>query len=167
MTRAAQTLQPSVIDRVIVHHSASPVASTTSETVRGWHKDRGYEDVGYHLLIDGKGQVHLGRPLWRVGAHDGGENSTSLGVCILGDWRPDHDGYLPGDVQWRAAVTLCADLLDQLDLPTSSLRGHREDEPATTPTECPGFAPERLRDQVTVERQRRRKTGLYPYTTRS
>jgi N-acetyl-anhydromuramyl-L-alanine amidase AmpD len=168
MTRPAQTLDLARIDRVIVHHSASPLRSTTSESVRGWHRDRGYSDVGYHFLIEANGAVALGRPLWVVGSHDQGENSTSLGVCVLGDWRPTKDGKRPGPEQWAALVRLCADLLDQLDLPTTALFGHRENEPATTPTECPGFDPAELRAAVSAERARRRALPrLYPYTTRT
>lgn len=164
--RAPPSLDPSKIDRVIVHHSASPVASTTPETVRDWHiTGNGWPDVGYHFVIDGQGQVHLGRPLWRVGSHDQGENSTSWGICLLGDWR----GGPPTGRQWTAAIVLCADLLDQLDLGTDRLFGHRENEPASTPTECPGFDPALLRDVVQGERTRRRiaAPGLYPYTTRT
>lgn len=130
--------------------------------VRQWHRDRGYTDVGYHYIIDATGLIHLGRPVWQVGAHDAGENTGSVGVCLLGDFRDGHDGT-PGAAQWRAAVVLCADLLDHFDLPTTALHGHRENEPATTPTECPGFPPQTLRDIVQQERKRRRDVahGLY------
>ena len=168
MSRAPANLDPANLDRVIVHHSASPADDTTPETVRRWHiVDRQYEDVGYHFVIGADGGLHLGRPMWRIGAHDGGENATSLGICALGDWRIGEDGVLPGALQWETLVLLCADLLDQLDLPTSALRGHRENEPASTPTLCPGFDPAVLRDAVALERSSRRSRapGLYPYTT--
>ena len=56
------------IDRLIVHHSASP-RSTTLKDIRRWHVDeRGWEDVGYHFVIDGFGDHLLVRtPDWREG----------------------------------------------------------------------------------------------------
>lgn len=152
--------------KVIVHHSATRRLNSDSETIRGIHiVENGWSDVGYHFIIE-MGRVRLGRPIWRMGSHDAGENHDSIGICLVGDYREGFDE--PGVWAWPQLVTLCADLLDQLDLPTEVLRGHREDEPASTPTACPGFDPNLLRQEVRFERSRRRELvpNLYPYTSR-
>ena len=63
----------STVRRVIIHHSASS-RETTVETLREWHKARGFEDIGYHRVIDGNGTVHATRPLTVQGAHALGAN---------------------------------------------------------------------------------------------
>lgn len=157
---------PMSVRRIVVHHSASPRKTTDAEDIRRWHiEDRGWEDIGYHLVIQ-RGRVVLGRPLWRVGAHDGGENHETLGVLLVGDYTKE----TPGSWAWPQLVQTCADLLDWFDLDTDEgLRGHGEDEPSDTPTLCPGFNVGALRLAVRTERQRRRRvaSGLYPYTERT
>lgn len=149
------------IDRIIIHHSASPWATTTGAKIRAWHKTakpvgRGFNDVAYHYMVTCRG-VDLGRPDAVPGAHDAGENATSIGVCLAGDWRPHKDGD-PWRTQphaWKQLTIVCADLCLRYSLSPDVIRGHGEDEPASTPTECPGFAVERLRAAVAEELGRR------------
>lgn len=136
------------IDRVIVHHSAG-APDTTVEDVRAFHKgQRGYSDIGYHAVVRLEGEtwrVEPGRPVAVVGAHDGGQNTGSIGVCLFGR----HDGGRPvPPAAWALLARICAGLLDAYGLPTSALEGHRENEPAHTPTACPGFDPADLRAAV-------------------
>lgn len=70
---------------IVVHHSASPRA-TTLDQIRHWHVDRnGWESIGYHAVIDGQAEVHLCRRLDTVGAHCRDHNLTTIGVCVTGD----------------------------------------------------------------------------------
>lgn len=84
------------VDRIIVHCSATrpgwmadaPLAAQIAE-IRRWHTDpvprgRGWSDIGYHILIGRTGEVALGRPLERTGAHTRGHNTGSIGVCLIG-----------------------------------------------------------------------------------
>lgn len=170
MTRALADWDfPTAVRRVIVHHSASAHAHHDAEDCRSEHiRIRHWKDLGYHFVID-RGGVALGRPLWLMGAHDAGQNADSIGVLLVGDWRTGKDGnpWESRPMAWVQLVWLCADLLDALDLPTTALEGHQQNEPRATPTLCPGFPPQRLRDAVSSERKRRRMEApdLYPYTT--
>lgn len=159
------------VRRIIVHHSAGSWARDDAEDARAEHiLVRKWSDLGYHFVIDRNG-VHLGRPLWMVGAHDQGQNDDSVGVMLVGDWRAGHDGdpRTKAPAAWAQLVRIVADLCDWFDLDTAlGVEGHRENEPATTATECPGFEPGWLRTSVTAERQRRRREApsLYPYTSK-
>lgn len=157
----------SSVTTIAVHHSVTRRLESNSETVRRIHiEEFEWDDAGYHYAIE-RGRVRLLRPLWRRGANVKNHNSSTIGVCLIGDYRDTHDGDPRGDPDdprwaWRQLVMLCADLLDQFDLSTEALRGHGE----LTATACPGFDPELLRGYVLLERKRRRRDvpGLYPYT---
>ena len=118
-------------NRIIVHHSVSPT-TTTVEQIDRWHRDRGYEGIGYHYLITGDGISHIGRPLADRGAHCSQANSDSIGICLAGDnTREAH--------QWTEEQVRCLlALVDNLRFFYGSLElvGHRDVPGART--ECPG-----------------------------
>ena len=142
------------IRRIIVHHSAGPDDETIA-AIRAFHtaappKGRGWSDIGYHLVLrrapelGGAWTVNAGRALALEGAHDAGQNTDSIGVCICGD-------YSQAAVPWGAWLVLVgtvAALCKQYGLTSTAVEGHREHEPATTPTACPGFDPAQLRQAV-------------------
>ena len=134
------------IDTIVLHHSASP-PDTTLEEIRRWHTvDRGWRDIGYHLLLrlqrDGTAELLTGRPhneddemaQWERGAHTGGHNWHSFGICSIGNWSEQE--MPPG--MFEGVVLLLADLCMRWDLePLEAIKGHREMEGAST--ECPGL----------------------------
>ena len=130
------------IRRIIVHHSASGPVSM--ETIDDWHRRRGWDQIGYHFVIQSGGLIRLGRPLSKIGAHCKGKNTGSIGVCIVGSCE---DGTpVPGS-QWTAAVALIGDLLRQFDLTRADVFGHKE----FAKTLCPGFDPAAFRDALIDE----------------
>ena len=134
------------IDTIVLHHSASP-PDTTLEEIRRWHTvDRGWRDVGYHLLLrlcpDGSTELLTGRPHddddeidpWEMGAHVRGHNHHSFGVCSIGNWSKQE---MPPGMR-EGVVLLLADLCMRWELdPLEAVRGHREMSGAST--ECPGL----------------------------
>lgn len=69
----------------VYHCSASrPGSKTTVDTIRSGHKARGFNDIGYHFIVDLDGTVHKGRDITRAGAHAEGYNSNSIGICYIG-----------------------------------------------------------------------------------
>jgi N-acetylmuramoyl-L-alanine amidase len=73
------------ITKIILHSSATPEGrEVTVEDIDRWHKERGWSGIGYHYVIDLKGNVHEGRPIERSGAHCKGHNKHSIGVCYIG-----------------------------------------------------------------------------------
>ena len=135
--RDVSTVRP--IQRVIVHHSASPAVSL--EKIDEWHRERGFNEIGYHFVIQAGGIIRLGRALGKTGAHCRGYNTGSIGVCVVGSFE---DGTpVPGS-QWVALVALVGDLMRQYDLTIDDVYGHKE----LGATLCPGFDPGLLREAL-------------------
>ena len=73
------------INKIIVHCTATREGAPVSlDTVRRWHLERGWSDIGYHYLILLDGTIERGRPEERQGAHVRGHNRNSIGVSYVG-----------------------------------------------------------------------------------
>lgn len=74
------------INEIILHCSATTEGRDVStEEIRRWHvRSNGWSDIGYHFVIELDGEVKVGRPVARVGAHVKGRNRKSIGVCYVG-----------------------------------------------------------------------------------
>ena len=70
--------------RIILHHAA---ATCTAKQVHAWHKARGWAGIGYHFFINKDGEVYRGRPIDKMGAHAGGYNNDSIGICCEGNFE--------------------------------------------------------------------------------
>lgn len=132
------------IDEIIIHCSDSPEGrNDKAEDIRKWHKQRGFNDIGYHYVIDLDGTVEQGRPIEQAGAHCTGHNAHSIGICYIGGayWRDGvnakgkpikgKDGkavLIPKDtrtiLQRMAMKELVAQLREQF--PHATVHGHRE-----------------------------------------
>ena len=74
-----------MITHLVVHVSDSPQGrGDDAETIHDWHKERGFDGIGYHRVILEDGTIQRGRPDYWPGAHVKGYNSSSLGVCLIG-----------------------------------------------------------------------------------
>lgn len=132
------------IDEIIIHCSDSPEGrNDKAEDIRKWHKQRGFNDIGYHYVIDLDGTVEQGRPIEQAGAHCTEHNAHSIGICYIGGayWRDGvnakgkpikgKDGkavLIPKDtrtiLQRMAMKELVAQLREQF--PEATVHGHRE-----------------------------------------
>lgn len=73
------------INRIILHCSATVEGKDYSvDTIRAWHKKRGWLDIGYHFVIQLDGTISQGRPIDKSGAHTKGNNKDSIGICYIG-----------------------------------------------------------------------------------
>ena len=79
------------ITLIIIHCSATPEGkSLSAEACRQDHiRHRGFRDIGYHFYITRDGEIHLGRPLEKVGAHCRNHNTHSIGICYEGGLDPE------------------------------------------------------------------------------
>lgn len=86
------------INQIIVHCSATPEGKNfNANDIDRWHKERGFDCIGYHYVIDLDGTIEKGRPIEKVGAHVKGHNSNSIGVCYIGGLASD--GKTPKDTR--------------------------------------------------------------------
>lgn len=84
----------------VIHHSASPDVSV--KTIDKWHKERGFNGIGYHFVIRQDGRIEKGRPLTKVGAHAKGRNKY-IGICLTG-----YDKFTKAQI--KSLITLLNDL---------------------------------------------------------
>lgn len=143
------------INGIIIHCAATPNGKAFAvEDIDRWHDERGFarrgywrmkfnqnlRAVGYHYVILTDGSIATGRHEDEVGAHAGGFNSKTIGICMIGT-----DKF--SDAQWASLAALVADLRERY--PAAKVLGHRDLSPdlngngAIEPDEwtktCPGF----------------------------
>jgi N-acetylmuramoyl-L-alanine amidase len=116
----------------VIHHSASR-RSIKASTIKGWHKDKGWKDVGYHGLIEDSGDYIPGRDIDKIGAHALGANRNSLGLCIIGNNTVV--GQMWNNIQLITAETIIEAWL--MMFPGSKIAGHCD--VGSTKTVCPGI----------------------------
>jgi hypothetical protein len=109
-----------------VHHTTGPRSQTVKD-IQAFHQgpSRGWNDIGYHYLIDYEGVIYEGRGYEVWGAHSPGKNHEPS-VSLIGDYSVTE----PSDAQHRSVWALYG------YLGCGDLRGHREN----TQTSCPGDA---------------------------
>ena len=116
---------------IVVHHTAGPKNSTVAQ-IRRSHLARGFNDIGYHMVIYGNGTSHRGRPEEIMGAHAKGANRGSLGVSVCGNFENEQ----PERSQlWRLIFVLTY-WCDKYGISPNNISGHRD--VGTTATACPG-----------------------------
>jgi N-acetylmuramoyl-L-alanine amidase len=87
------------INKIIVHCSVSHFGNR--DLIDEWHKERGFDEVGYHYVIcnpywdmlsfkehkpnwENDGLLQTGRAVKKIGAHARGHNTGSIGICLIG-----------------------------------------------------------------------------------
>jgi N-acetylmuramoyl-L-alanine amidase len=106
------------------------------EEIRRWHTGKGWSDIGYHFVVDRQGEVCVGRPVERVGAHAKGHNKNSIGICLIGGFGSDANDKFDEhytDLQRKALDNLLEDLTEKHK--NAKIRGHNE----ISNKACPAF----------------------------
>ena len=145
------------ISGLVLHHTKTPNAegdpAACLRRIYAFHAaDRGWGDIGYHLVVDEQGLVYEGRagsatvldggPVVIAG-HVYGHNHGNIGVAVLGTLFEDP----PSPRAWSALVDLVAWLVSVHDLDpmatggvdgatSTTIRAHRD----LRDTTCPGDA---------------------------
>lgn len=124
-----------IINRIVIHCSASSITGQTAAMIRAWHVQRGWKDIGYHAFIRFDGSVEWGRDWDVIGAHCQGANSDSIGICLAGLTLRDFQ-----NCQFDALKRLLT--LLKRAYPTATIHGHSElDQHGKT---CPVFKMDQL-----------------------
>ncbi len=134
------------INLLVIHCSATqPDVDVGAKEIRGWHKARGWRDIGYHYVITRLGLVEKGRDLDgdgdvedEQGAHAAGFNKNSLSICLVGgvDKNNKPESNFTRN-QWRCLENLVNDIRDRHSLSIKQVVGHR-DLPGVQKA-CPSF----------------------------
>ena len=114
---------------IIIHHSggtdANPLEDTshhTFETIQSWHiNGRGWDNIGYHYIIEKSGRVVAGRPENYHGAHAKALNKKSVGIMLSGNF----DATLPTKEQEQALGKLLGEVAERHDISVEKMQPHR------------------------------------------
>ena len=124
------------INEIIIHCSATPEGrDITADTIRRWHRAKGWNDIGYHFVIRLDGTIEQGRPIEQTGAHCAGHNAHSIGICYVGGCA--RDGKTACDTRTPKQTEALTKLLRLLkkQYPHATIHGHNE----FAPKACPSF----------------------------
>lgn len=73
------------INDIIVHCTATPAGrEVTIKELDSWHRDKGFNGIGYHFVVHLDGSIEQGRPVTAIGAHCLRHNQFSIGVAYVG-----------------------------------------------------------------------------------
>lgn len=123
-----------VTDFIIVHHSATDRDSTTFASIKNYHiNNNGWDNVGYHKVIEASGKIYDGMPEGNVGYHclHAGYNYNSLAVCLTGNFQKQ----TPTQEQLTSLEKVLSDWQAKYNIPKDRILGHRETGASTA---CPG-----------------------------
>lgn len=124
------------IKEIIVHCTATPEGQDVSiESIRRDHKAQGWGDIGYHYVINRKGEVLNGRDVEYAGVHCKGHNQYSIGVAYIGglENKPGvpYSKQKPKDTRTLKQKAALLNLLKELRklYPSAKIIGHRDTSP--------------------------------------
>lgn len=113
---------------VVVHCSDSDFGD--ADLIDRWHKERGWDGIGYNFVITRDGELQLGRSLNRAGAHANGYNKTHIGICLIGV-------NMFTDEQFTTLTTLLTSLSAAFGIHAANILGHYQC--TGTQKTCPNF----------------------------
>ena len=126
------------INKIIIHCSATPEGRhVTVEDIDKWHRDRGFNGIGYHYVVYIDGSVHQGREEAIQGAHCAGHNSKSIGICYIGGCVNVNGKLVSKDTRTAAQKEALSNLVQDLieKYPNATVHGHNE----FSQKDCPCF----------------------------
>ena len=127
-----------IIKYLVVHCSATPEGRAhTAKDIDTWHRQRGFNEIGYNYVILLDGTVELGRDVDKIPAHVEGHNIDSIGICYIGGI--DKNTLEPKDTRTPAQKEALVKLLKELKelYPNAVIQGHRDF--AGVKKACPSF----------------------------
>lgn len=113
--------------QIFLHHAEAKTC--TIQDIHQWHLNNGWSGCGYHFLVRKDGSIYRGRPENAIGAHCGGHNTNTIGICAEGNYMVE---TMP-EAQKKAIIELCKYLSNKYGI--TDIRGHKE---APYATDCPG-----------------------------
>lgn len=126
------------INKIIVHCTATPEGRNDKlADIDRMHRERKFNKIGYHYLIELDGAIRVGRKEDEVGAHASGYNTNSIGVCYVGGMTTDMKEAK--DTRTEAQKQALTTILKQLRVkyPQAKIIGHRD----VANKACPSFNP--------------------------
>jgi len=144
---------------IVIHYSATAIEDdVTVEDIDAMHRNRGFNEIGYHWYIRKDGALYMGRDMnepgrFEVGAQVKGSNSVSIGICFEGGVTKANMN-VGFDSRTKAQTKTMIDLIHKMQdrFPGAVVKGHRDMPSAAT--QCPGFNAGEWWDGVVAEKNR-------------
>ena len=132
---------------IILHCSATREGQDVkASTIKRWHLNRGFSDIGYHYIVDLDGTIEKGRDESLVGAHCVGKNATSIGICYVGGCDQNLNSKdTRTDAQKKAMKTLVHQLMEKYNIPIEHVYAHYQ---FCKYKDCPCVKIEQLREDL-------------------
>ncbi len=117
------------LEWIVVHHTATP-ADVTPQRLAAYHVNTlGRPGISYHFVLAADGTIYQTNRLATAAQHASGRNSTSVGVCFVGDFTAS----TPTEAQLQMGGQLIAYLLDLLGLDEAQIVGVCEFTDSSSP----------------------------------
>ena len=125
-----------ITDTIVIHCTQTPAdMDIGADKITEWHKDRGFDTIGYHFVIRRDGTIETGRDINMVGAHAVAVNGTSIGVALAGGGNADkgwENNFTP--IQFETLKSILLKLKDKYNI--EKIIGHYQ---VDGNKECPSF----------------------------
>jgi len=122
------SLQDNFPEYLIIHHAGgsdkNPLLDTSNQTfkiIQDYHISKGWENIGYHWVIEKTGNIVAGRPENYHGAHTSNYNNKSIGIVLCGNF----DVTLPTTAQTESLRKLLKEKMVQYNIPIEKIVPHR------------------------------------------
>lgn len=127
------------ISYIVLHCTGANQNQSTEEIKRYWKNTLGWENVGYHVIIDADGTYERLAPDSAVTNGVKGHNAHSIHICYKGGWENGKavDNRTPA--QKKTMLTLVKAM--KVKYPNTKILGHRDFLVPGKPgwKECPSF----------------------------
>lgn len=129
------------ITKIILHCAATKEGQDFhASDIDRWHKDRGWNGIGYHYVIDLDGKIENGRPIELAGAHCSGHNANSIGICYIGGCDKNGKAKDTRTPEQRFSLfKLVMELMEKYKLNFDQIFGHYELTVPKGAKACPSF----------------------------
>lgn len=123
------------INEIIIHCTATQEGKDfKASDIDRWHRERGFNKIGYHYVIDLDGTIEKGRDENEIGAHCTNHNKNSIGIVYVGGLdKTGKPKDTRTDGQKKALLELLIGLI--IKYPQAIILGHNQ----LSKKSCPCF----------------------------
>lgn len=115
------------IDEIIIHCTATPAGRDVSASdIDQWHRQQGFDCIGYHYVIRLDGSLQVGRPIDKGGAHCKGHNAHSIGIAYVGGIDENGQYADTRTAEQRGTMAVLISFLVRSFSTIKYIRGHRD-----------------------------------------
>ena len=143
------------INKIYIHCTANSVDSNgqsklTVNDIDKFHRSKGWQCCGYHLVVTTKGEIQRGRADEMIGAGVTGDNSNSLHLAYIGGLDvKGKNADTRNKEQKEAICKAVSEWMKKYNIPITNVFGHYQAASAKKVGKtCPNFKIEDFRKEL-------------------